>query len=276
MHQPALGKPYVEPYITIKGQRLKVVEKFTYLGSTISKSIVVDDEVNTRLTKVSAAFGRLNRNVGNQRGISEATKIKVYQAVVFTTLVYGCETWTTYQWYIKKLNHFHTTCLRKIFGITWQKHIPDTEVLTWASLPSINTILIRSQLRWADNVVLVKDHPTPKKLVNGKLSQGKRFQGSQEKRFKDTLKVSMKSFGIAPNCLEYLAQDRDKWREVVKCGAKVCETWRNATTELRRKLRKALPHQPLLSLFLVLSAQDSSAHRLVCALTDVFLNHKVD
>ena len=49
MHQPVPGKPYVEPNITIKDQRLKVVEKFTYLGSTL--------EVNTRLAKESAAFG---------------------------------------------------------------------------------------------------------------------------------------------------------------------------------------------------------------------------
>ena len=56
-------------------------------------------------------------------------KIKVYQAVVLPTLLYGFEKWTTYQRHIKKLNHFHTTCLRKILWITWQKHIPDTEVL---------------------------------------------------------------------------------------------------------------------------------------------------
>ena len=39
MHQPAPGKPYIESNITIKGQRLKVVEKFTYLGSTLSLSL---------------------------------------------------------------------------------------------------------------------------------------------------------------------------------------------------------------------------------------------
>ena len=95
MYQPAPRKPYVKPNITIKGQQLKVVEKFTYLSSTLSKSIVMDDKVNTRLAKASAAFGQLNRNVWNQRGISEATKIKVYRAVVLTTLLYGCEMWTT-------------------------------------------------------------------------------------------------------------------------------------------------------------------------------------
>ena len=34
MHQPAPGNPYVEPTITVNGQRLNVVDKFTYLGST--------------------------------------------------------------------------------------------------------------------------------------------------------------------------------------------------------------------------------------------------
>ena len=153
---------------------------------------------------MSAAFGQLNRNVWNWKGISVATKIKVYRVVVLTSLIYGCEMWTTYQWHIKKLNHFHITCLRKIFGVTWQKHILDTEVSTLASLPSIYTILIQSQLCWASHVVRMKDHHLPKKLLYGELSQGKGLQGGQEKHFKDTLKVPMKSFGINPNCLDYL------------------------------------------------------------------------
>ena len=49
---------------------------------------------------------------------------------------------------------------------------------------------------------------------------------------------------------------------------------------LAGNLENALPHQLLLAPFLVLTAQNSSAHRLVsfiiCAHTDAFLNHKVD
>ena len=92
MHQLTPGKPYIEPNITIKGQGLKVVEKFTYLGSTLSKSIIMDDEVNTRLAKVSTAFGQLNRNVWNRRVFTEVTNIKIYQADFLTPLLYGCET----------------------------------------------------------------------------------------------------------------------------------------------------------------------------------------
>ena len=38
VHQPAPGKPYNEPTITVNGQKLKVVDKFTYLGSTLQSS----------------------------------------------------------------------------------------------------------------------------------------------------------------------------------------------------------------------------------------------
>ena len=198
----------------------------------------MDEEVNIRLAKASAAFDQLNRNVWNRRDISETTKIKVYRAVVLTTPLYGCETWTTYQRHIKKLNHFHTTCLQKTLGITWQEHILDTEVLTQAFLSSIYTIMMQSQLRWVGHVVCMKDHRLQKKQFHGELSQGKRSQRSQKKRFKDTLKVSMKPFGVTANCLEYLAQDIDKWREIIRREAKVCEARRNIATELRWKLRK--------------------------------------
>ena len=66
MHQPAPGKTYTEPNITINGQQLNVVDKFTYLGSRLSRNIVIDDEVNARLAKASATFCRLHKNVWNR------------------------------------------------------------------------------------------------------------------------------------------------------------------------------------------------------------------
>ena len=65
-YQPAPGKPYEEPTITVKGQRLQVVDKFTYLGSTLSRAVHIDDEVNARIAKASAAFGRLREVFGTE------------------------------------------------------------------------------------------------------------------------------------------------------------------------------------------------------------------
>ena len=61
VYQPAPGKPYSEPIITVNGQRLQVVDKFTYLRSTLSRAVHIDNEVTDRIAKASVAFGRLLR-----------------------------------------------------------------------------------------------------------------------------------------------------------------------------------------------------------------------
>ena len=124
-------KPYKEPTITVKGQRLQVVDKFTYLGSTFSRVVHID-EVNARIAKASAAFGLLCGSISDRSGIRLDTKLKVYRSVVLPTLLYACETWTVYQRHAKRLNHFHTSCLSKLLKIKWQDRIPDTEVLKTA------------------------------------------------------------------------------------------------------------------------------------------------
>ena len=69
VHQTAPGKPYSEPTITVNGQKLQVVDKFTYLGSTFSRAVHTDDEVTARTAKASVAFGRLRTNVWERNGI---------------------------------------------------------------------------------------------------------------------------------------------------------------------------------------------------------------
>ena len=178
------------------------MDKFTYLGSTLLRNIVIDNEVNARLAKARAAFGRLHKYVLNRRGITLETKIKVYQAIVLTTLLYGCELWMVYQCHARRLNYFHTTCLRKLLGIKWQDKIPDTEVIRPASLPSIYTISMQSQLCWVGHVVCMPDHWLTKRLFYGKLQQGKCSLGGQKKCYKDTLKVSLKALNISIDTLE--------------------------------------------------------------------------
>ena len=47
MFQPSPCEPYVEPHITINGQRLKVTDSFP-IGSVMSNSGAMDDEINPR------------------------------------------------------------------------------------------------------------------------------------------------------------------------------------------------------------------------------------
>ena len=142
---------------------------------------------------ISTAFGRLRGRISDRNGIRLDTKLKVYRPVVLPTLLYACETWTIYQWHAKRLNHCHTSCLRKLLKIKWQDRIPDTEVLKRAGMQSIHTLLKLAQLRWTDHVTKMPDERLPKKILYGELQVGKLSHGGQKKRYKDTLKASLKT-----------------------------------------------------------------------------------
>ena len=64
VYQPVPGKPYKEPTITVKGQRLQVVDKF--LEAHCLRVVHIDGEVNARIAKPSAAFGRLRGSFGTE------------------------------------------------------------------------------------------------------------------------------------------------------------------------------------------------------------------
>ena len=194
----APGKPYKEPTITVKGQRLQVVDKFTYLGSTLSTVVHVDDEVSARIAKASAVFGRLRGSVWYRSGIRLDTKLKVYKAATR-----------------QKTDHFHTSCLRKLLKIKWQDRIPDTEVLKRAGMQLVHTLQKLAQLRWTGHVTRMPEERLPKKILYGELEMGKRSHGGQKKRYKDILKASLKDFNIPRNKLHRTEQSGEASSEVL-------------------------------------------------------------
>ena len=117
--------------------------------------------------------------------------------------------------------------------------IPDTEVLKKAKMQSEHTLLKLAQLSWTDHVTRMPNERLPKKVLYGKLQEGKRSQGGQKKRYKDTLKASLKDFNISTESWEQAAQDRTKWRCLINKGASQFEAKRTCEAERKRKERKA-------------------------------------
>ena len=66
VHQPAPRKPYSEPTITVNEKKMRDVNKFTYLGITLSRAVHIDDEVTASTAETSVAFGRLRTNVSER------------------------------------------------------------------------------------------------------------------------------------------------------------------------------------------------------------------
>ena len=215
----------------------------------------INDEVSARIAKASAAFSRLRGSIWDRSGIRLDTKLKVYRSVVLPTLLYACKTWTVYQRHAKRLNHFHTSCLRKLLKIKWQNRIPDTEVLKRAGMQSVHTLLKLAQLRWTGHVTRMPDERLPKKILYGELQVRKRSNGGQKKRYKDTLKASLKDFNIPTESWEQISQDRTKWRGLIKKKKESAKPSRNVHSgkpELRHHQQSFLPQTSL-----VLSATGS-------------------
>ena len=70
----------------------------------------------------------------------------------------------------------------------WQDHVSNEDVLKTASLPSIESILLQVQLRWAGHVTRMEDVRMPKAVFFSELQEGKRDRGAPRKRYKDELK----------------------------------------------------------------------------------------
>ncbi|XP_076060523.1 uncharacterized protein LOC143036733 [Oratosquilla oratoria] len=94
--QPATASTSQPPYLSIEETQLKNAKELKYLGSSISSDGSLDKEISTRICKASQALAQLRTRVLNQRKVRLSTKLKVYRAVVLTSLFNGCESWTLY------------------------------------------------------------------------------------------------------------------------------------------------------------------------------------
>ena len=209
-----LGQDTMElPAITIDDYELDVIEQFTYLGST---NLSLDTEIDKRIGKAATTLARLTSRVWTNPKLTMKTKMVVYSyACVVSTLMYGSETWTTYDRQEKRLNSFHLRSIRRILGISWQDRVSNTEVLLRANLPSMFTLLRQRRLCWLGHVYRTEDGRIPKDILYGELASGRRSKGSPQLRYKDVCKRDTKALDINTDSLEDLAADRMMWRSTL-------------------------------------------------------------
>ena len=185
LFQPAPATVAHRPTISTDGTQLKTADDFKYLGSVISSDGSLDKEISARICKASQALCRLKTRVPSQYNISQSTKLKMYRAVVLTSLLYGCEIWTLYRRHLKQLECFHMHSLRTILDIKWQDRVSHLQVLDITETTSIEAMILKSRIRWVGHVICMEDNRLPKQLMFGELASGKRNQGRPLERFKD-------------------------------------------------------------------------------------------
>ena len=97
-------------FSTLGSSSLKLVDKFTYLGSSVSSTEV---DIDTRLTKAWTAIDKLS--VIWKSDLTDKMKCSFFKAAVVSILLYGCTTWTLTK-RLEKLDSNYTRMLRVILN----------------------------------------------------------------------------------------------------------------------------------------------------------------
>ena len=121
---------------TLDGTALKLVDKFTYLGSSVEST---EKDIDTRLTNAWTFIDRLS--IIWKSDLTNKMKRSFFQAAVISILLYGYTTWTL-KYRLEKLDGNYTRMLRAILNKSWRQH--HTKHQLYGHLPPITkTIQVR-------------------------------------------------------------------------------------------------------------------------------------
>ena len=187
----------------LDGTPFKLVDKFTYLGSSVSST---EKDIDTWLTKTWTAIDRLS--IILKSDLTNKIKHSFFQAAVVSILLYGCTTWLE-----KKLEGNYSRIPREILNKSWRQH--PTRHRIYGHLPPITkTIQVRRTKHaghsWRSRDELISDVLlwTP---TYGRAKAGRPAQTYIQQVCVDT--------GRSPEDLPEAMNDREKWRERVR------DTW---------------------------------------------------
>ena len=140
---------------TLDGSSLKLVDKFTYLGSRVSST---EKDIDTQQTKAWTAINKLL--IIWKSDLTDKRKRNFFQAAVVSILLYGCTTWTLTKRLEKKLYGNYTRMLRAMLNRSWRQH--PTKHQLYGHLPPITkTIQVRRTRHaghyWCGRVELISD-----------------------------------------------------------------------------------------------------------------------
>ena len=122
---------------TLDGTSLKLVDKFPYLGSSVSST---KKDIDIRQRKAWTAIDRLS--IIWKSDLTDKMKGSFFQAAAVSILLCGCTTWTLTKPLKKKLDGNYTRMLRAILNKSWRQH--PTRHQLYGHLPPITkTIQVR-------------------------------------------------------------------------------------------------------------------------------------
>ncbi|XP_014677047.1 PREDICTED: uncharacterized protein LOC106816918 [Priapulus caudatus] len=114
--------------ITIEGDEVTQVNKFDYLECLVTKNGTCEEEIKRRIAIAKSAFSKIKKMVTNSK-ISISIRKRYVKCYVWSTLLYGCESWTVSVEMEKKIKAVEMWIWRRVLKVSWTQWKTNDKIL---------------------------------------------------------------------------------------------------------------------------------------------------
>jgi hypothetical protein len=205
------GRKEIDKKLEVLNQEVKNVEEFVYLGSLITWDNDCSKDIRTRIAKGKGMLENL-KTIWKDRNISYATKLSFLKTCVFSTMLYGCETWTYKKADKDKILAFEMYCYRRVLSIRWTQKVKNEEVRRRLDVKeNLMQVIMKRKLGLFGHVCRMNDSRKIKSVMFGVMN-GNTRRGRPSREWLDDIKDWC---GKDLRSLSLEAQDRARWRYVI-------------------------------------------------------------
>ena len=121
-------KPAPNISISVEGKPIQQVDRMVYLGYMATEDGKCDKEIKRRIGIARTAFESMAK-ILTLTNISIELRSRIAECCIWSTLLYGAETWTLTKVTSDKLEAFEMWLYRRILRISWKEHKTNGDVL---------------------------------------------------------------------------------------------------------------------------------------------------
>ena len=168
------------PSWEIDGKIVETVTDFIFLGSKITADGDCSHEIKRHLLLGRKAMTNLD-SLLKSRDITLPTKAHLVKAMVFSVVMYGCESWTTKKAERRKIDAFELWCQRRLLRVPLTARRSNQSILKEISPGcSLEGLMLKLKLQYFGHLMQRTDS-LEKTLMLGKI-EGRRRRGRQRMR----------------------------------------------------------------------------------------------